>query len=86
MYINFILFFIITIILFIFVDKKFLNPLKIILKLIGNSIIGGILIYIINIIGEGFDFHVGLNFMTSIFVGLLGMPGAAFLVIFKLII
>ena len=86
MYINFILFFIIAIILFIFVGKKFLNLLKIILKLIGNSILGGILIYIINIIGEGFDFHVGLNFMTSFFVGLFGMPGAAFLVIFKLII
>ena len=50
------------------VGKLFLFPLKKILKLIINSILGGILIYIINFIGVLFHFHIGLNIVTAIFV------------------
>ena len=73
------------IILFIF-GKIFVWPLKNIIKLVFNSILGGILIYIINIIGMNFNFHIGLNLLTSIIVGLLGIPGAALLVILKIIL
>ena len=44
------------------------------------------LIYIINIVGQGFGFHIGLNYITSIFVGILGVPGAVLLVIIKILI
>ena len=43
-------------------------PIKKILKLLINSILGGTLIAIINWIGLAFDFHMGLNLFTSIFV------------------
>ena len=71
--------------LFIF-GKLFFWPLKSILKLIFNSILGGILIYLINVIGMNFGFHIGLNILTALLVGLLGVPGAALLVILKLIL
>ena len=71
--------------LFIF-GRVFILPIKSILKLILNSILGGILIYIINIVGQGFGFHIGLNYITSIFVGILGVPGAVLLVIIKILI
>lgn len=74
-------------IIFIFIfGKIFIWPLKNILKLIFNSILGGGLIYIINLIGINFDFHIGLNVITSIIVGLLGLPGAMLLVILKIIL
>lgn len=69
--------------LFIF-GKIFIIPIKTILKLIINSVLGGIIIFIINIIGAFFGFHIGLNFITSIFVGLLGIPGAIVIIIIKL--
>ncbi len=78
-------FFACIIILFI-VGRIFIVPLKKILKLAINSILGGVLIYIINIVGATFGFHIGLNIGTSIFVGLLGVPGAVFLIILKLMI
>lgn len=59
-------------------------PLKTILKIILNSILGGFLIYIVNLIGAGYSFHIGLNFFTAIFVGVLGIPGALLLAILKL--
>lgn len=71
--------------LFIF-GKLFIVPIKTILKLIINSILGGVLIFIINIIGATFNFHIGLNIITSIFVGILGIPGAIVIVIIKLIL
>lgn len=51
-----------------------------------NSVLGGILIFIINVIGANFNFHIGLNLFTSIFVGLLGVPGAGLLVILQIIL
>ena len=74
-------------IVFIFIfGKLFIWPLKNILKLIVNSILGGILIYIINILGGNFGFHIGLNLLTSIIVGILGIPGAILLIILKIIV
>ena len=46
------------------VGRIFILPLKLIL----NSILGGIGIFVINLIGNGFGFHIGLNFFTSILV------------------
>ena len=71
--------------LFIF-GKIFIVPLKNIFKLILNSIFGGILIFIINMIGSNFAFHIGLNLFTSILVGFLGIPGAGLLVILQIIL
>lgn len=41
-------------------------------KLILNSMLGGVLIWIINVIGGIWSFHIGLNLWTSILVGILG--------------
>ena len=72
-------------ILFI-IGRIFIIPIRKILKLVFNSILGGGLIYIINLIGGIWGFHIGLNIFTSILVGLLGLPGAVCLVIVKLLI
>ena len=66
--------------LFIF-GRLLILPLKTILKLIMNSIFGAILIYIINCIGTIFNFHIGLNIITAIIVGILGVPGAILLIL-----
>ena len=69
--------------LFIF-GKVFILPLKSIIKLVLNSIFGGIIIYVINLIGAMFNFHIGLNYITVIFVGILGVPGVVLLTILKI--
>ena len=66
--------------------KIFILPMKMIIRLIINSILGGIIIICINWIGAGFNIHIGLNIVTSIFVGILGIPGAILLTIFKIIL
>jgi len=72
---------------FIFIfGRIFIFPLRKIFKLLLNSILGGVCIYIINLIGATFGFHIGLNIFTSIVVGLLGLPGAICLIIIKVLI
>lgn len=68
------------------IGKIFILPIKSIVKLVLNSVLGGVIIYIINLIGGMFGFHIGLNIFTAIFVGILGVPGAILLVILKLVI
>ena len=53
--------------LFLF-GRIFILPLKKILKLILNSILGGVLIYVINLIGSIWGFYIGLNIYTCILV------------------
>lgn len=69
--------------LFLF-GKVFILPIKKVLKLVLNSVLGGITIFLMNLVGGIWGFHIGLNFYTSILIGLLGLPGAVCLVIIKL--
>ena len=56
------------------VGRIFIVPLKIMAKLILNSVLGAILIYGINFFGANVGFHIGLNVVTAVFVGILGIP------------
>ena len=71
--------------LFIF-GRVFIVTIKKVLKLVINSILGGLTIFLINVIGGIWGFHIGLNIFTSILVGILGLPGVVCLVIVKLLI
>lgn len=58
-------------------------PILKIIKLIINSILGGCLIFIINIVGAKWGIHIGLNIITSILIGICGIPGAMLLLAIK---
>lgn len=62
------LIFVSCICLLFIVGKIFIVPIKWIIKLILNSILGGILIYVINLILGIWGLHIGLNIYTSLIV------------------
>lgn len=68
------------------IGRIFIVPIKIIAKLIINSILGAILLYLINLIGAIWGVHIGINFVTAIIVGILGIPGAILLAILTILI
>ena len=75
----------ITCIVFILIfGKMFLFPVKNIAKLLLNTFLGAFIIWLINLIGTSFGFHIGLNVITSIIVGILGVPGAILLILLKI--
>lgn len=70
--------FIIGIILLIIVLKILTLPLKIIMKFVFNSILGGIILYICSLFG----IFVNIEWWTIVLTGLFGIPGlvCAFLI------
>ena len=66
------------------IGKMFIVPLKIIFKFILNSVLGAIIIWIINLIGAIWSFHIGINIYTVLTVGILGIPGAILLILINI--
>lgn len=66
--------------------KAMLFPLKIILRLVINGILGGIAIFIINLIGAPLGFTISLNIFSALVAGILGLPGIILLVILKFLL
>ena len=79
--------FLICICFILIFGKIIITPLKIILKILINSILGAFLLWIINYVGGFFwDFSVGLNIWTALLTGILGVPGAVLLILIKIFI
>ena len=60
--------------------KVFKWPLKILL----NGIFGVILLYIVNLVGANFGITIGINIITALIAGTLGIPGVIALILFQL--
>lgn len=77
---NLIIYGLIGIVLLYLTIKLFKWPLKILL----NGIIGIILLYATNYLGTYFGFYIGINAVTALIAGFLGVPGVIFLVVFNM--
>lgn len=80
-----ILAYIVCVILLFILGRLLLAPLKTVLKLVFNALIGGVAILLVNLIGGLFGFHIAFNIYTSFIVGTLGIPGFILLVILGII-
>lgn len=63
-----------------------LIPFKFIGKIILNSVIGGLLILVVNFFSQYTGLYIGLNIITAIVIGLLGVPGFLAILAIKLIL
>ncbi|GFZ34225.1 pro-sigmaK processing inhibitor BofA [Clostridium zeae] len=72
-------------ILLVILVKFFSWPLKILMKLLINGVLGVILLLITNYVGQQFfHFTIGINVITALIAGFFGIPGVIFLIVFKL--
>ena len=69
------------IVLFLF-GRILLLPMKLLFKLIVNSLVGGVFLVLINIAGAGVGIVMPVNIITAVIAGVLGLPGVAGLVIY----
>ena len=75
-----------AIFLLFLLGKIFLWPIKMILKLAVSSIIGGVLILLLNLAAGLFGLVlIPLNLITALVAGVLGVPGVILLLILFLI-
>lgn len=76
---------VICIIFLLIFGKIFFLPIKKIFKVVLNTGLGALVIFVINTIGTSFGFHIGLNIINALIVGILGIPGAVLLILLKVI-
>ena len=51
-----------------------------------NAIIGGVFLFLFNIVGSIFNLSLEINPLNAIIVGFLGVPGVILLLVLKLIL
>lgn len=61
----------------------FRKPIKILLKLIINTVIGFAALFAINYLGAFIGIAIGINWINAIIVGLLGVPGVALILLLQ---
>lgn len=61
-------------------------PIKKIIKLIWNGVLGGITLLLFNFIGNYFGLSIVINPLNSIIVGFLGVPGVILLLVLQMMI
>lgn len=73
-------------ILLYLIARILLVPFKLIIKLVINALIGGVLLIIFNLLGAPLGLNVGINVITALVVGFLGIPGLILLILIQLIL
>ncbi|MBO5453646.1 MAG: pro-sigmaK processing inhibitor BofA family protein [Clostridia bacterium] len=76
----------IGLILLFLVLRVFYTPLKVVFKLCVNTLAGGFILILINFIGKFVGINIGMNVLTSLVVGILGIPGVSLMLILQTVV
>ena len=63
-----------------------LAPMKLMWRLAAGSVLGALVLMLVNLIGSIFDFSVAVNPFTAMAVGFLGLPGAVLIIVLQLLL
>lgn len=61
-------------------------PRKFLMRLIINGIIGGAVLFVLNVLGKTFGIYVAVNPVTALIAGFLGIPGILLLIILQYVV
>jgi len=64
----------------------FVKPLKFLVRLILNSVLGALFLIIFNYFGQFTGIYIGVNEVTALLIGILGIPGFIAILLLKLLI
>lgn len=83
---NWILMYLVGILLLYAVARLLLGPLRLVGKLIWNALLGGALLYVLNLLGDKIGITLPLNPISALVVGFLGIPGVILLLALQYLI
>lgn len=81
-----ILFYLAGLVLIFVVGMFLVIPIKILIKLLLNGIIGGVVLFLFNAVGGIFNLSIAINPLNAIIVGVLGVPGVILLLVLQIIL
>ena len=68
------------------VIQLFSAPLKLALKVLVNTLLGFVALFLLNLASSLTGFSLGMNLFNALVIGVLGVPGLVLLVLLKLVI
>jgi inhibitor of the pro-sigma K processing machinery len=74
---------VVGLIVFLLLFGTALKPVRFAGRLAVKLLVGGLLLFFLNILGTNFGLHVPINAITTVVAGLLGIPGIAALAVIK---
>ncbi len=66
------------------VARLLAKPFKMLMRLFLNTVIGGVLLIVLNTFSHVWGLQIGVNPFTAAIVGILGLPGLVLLILLKL--
>ncbi|MGL5206088.1 MAG: pro-sigmaK processing inhibitor BofA family protein [Acidaminococcaceae bacterium] len=73
--------YVVAIVVLLLVVKFFSLPFK----LVWNGIIGGATLWLINLVGAAFSFHIDITVIKALVVGFFGVPGVVALALWEML-
>ncbi|MBO6093293.1 MAG: pro-sigmaK processing inhibitor BofA family protein [Oscillospiraceae bacterium] len=61
-------------------------PIRLIFKLLINTIIGFAILFLVNLIGQNFGITIEMNVLHAVIVGIFGIPGVIVLILLQLLL
>lgn len=55
------------------------------LSFVWNGVVGGIMLWLLNLVGGIFSFHIPITIISALIAGFFGVPGVVVLVIYNLL-
>lgn len=77
--------FLVALIVLYIVLKIIAAPVKIIIKLMINAFVGGVVLFLINLVGAGLGFALNITWLTSLIVGIFGVPGVVLVILLQIV-
>jgi inhibitor of the pro-sigma K processing machinery len=68
------------------VGRMFMMPIRLVFRLIYNGLIGGAMLWLVNLAGSYIGFTIAINPVSALIAGFLGLPGVILLIFFKIFI
>ncbi|MGI5907191.1 MAG: pro-sigmaK processing inhibitor BofA family protein [Christensenellales bacterium] len=60
-----------------------ITPIKVLLKFILNGVIGGLMLWVLNLLGGALGISVAINPVTALIAGFLGVPGVILILLLQ---
>ncbi len=78
--------FLIGLIVLFIILKLISFPIKVIIKLLINALMGGIILYLINMFGAVIGLSITINWLSALIVGIAGVPGVIIVILLQMFI
>lgn len=78
--------YVVGLLLLLLIGWLLITPIKVLLKFLANGVIGGIMLWVLNLFGGALGISVAINPITALIAGFLGVPGIILILLLQILL